>query len=183
MKWRRLNHILHRDLGYFCIGLTIIYGISGIVVNHISHDFNPSYSITSKSSRITPLGTGKSMDNAYLASLLNELKIQEPLKNAAMLAPSQVRIFTASHTIDANVESGEVMVEQVRRRPILFEMNYLHLNKGKGVWTYLADLYGVALCLLAVTGLLMLRGRSLKRGMLFTLSGIALPFLYLLWVL
>ena len=35
MKWRKWNIIIHRDLGYLCFGLTILYVISGVAVNHI----------------------------------------------------------------------------------------------------------------------------------------------------
>ena len=41
-KWRRWNNVLHRDLGYFCVALTVIYAISGVAVNHIHH-WNPNY--------------------------------------------------------------------------------------------------------------------------------------------
>ena len=44
MKWRKFNIIIHRDLGYLCFGLTILYVISGVAVNHI-HDWNPTYEI------------------------------------------------------------------------------------------------------------------------------------------
>ena len=43
-KWSR---ILHRDIGYFFIGTTLIYAISGIALNHMS-DWNPNYSVTLK---------------------------------------------------------------------------------------------------------------------------------------
>ncbi len=40
-KWSR---ILHRDIGYFFIFTSLIYGISGIALNHMS-DWNPNYSV------------------------------------------------------------------------------------------------------------------------------------------
>ena len=43
-KIRKLLRILHRDLGYFIVGMTIVYGLSGIFLNH-RHDFNPDYKI------------------------------------------------------------------------------------------------------------------------------------------
>ena len=46
--WRKWSRILHRDIGYFFIGTSIIYGISGIALNHLS-DWNPNYSVTLKS--------------------------------------------------------------------------------------------------------------------------------------
>lgn len=44
MNWRKWNNILHRDIGYLTVGLTIVYAISGISVNHIEH-WNPNYEI------------------------------------------------------------------------------------------------------------------------------------------
>ena len=44
MKWRKWNNIVHRDLGYLCAGLTVIYVISGVAVNHIA-DWNPSFDV------------------------------------------------------------------------------------------------------------------------------------------
>ena len=46
--WRKWSRILHRDIGYFFIGTSIIYGVSGIALNHMS-DWNPNYSVTLKS--------------------------------------------------------------------------------------------------------------------------------------
>jgi len=44
MKIRKLLRILHRDLGYFIVGMTVVYALSGIFLNH-RHDFNPDYKI------------------------------------------------------------------------------------------------------------------------------------------
>lgn len=179
MGWRRWNHILHRDVGYFCIGLTIIYAVSGIAVNHLSHDFNPSYTIEKSTKSISPLAPGKSPDRNYTEMVLHELEISEHLKNGAMLSPETIRLFTKSYTIDVNTAAGTATIESIRRRPLLYEFNFLHLNKAKGIWTWLADLYGAALALLAITGMLMIRGKSTRRGLLLTGAGIALPLFYL----
>ncbi|HQL31599.1 MAG TPA: hypothetical protein PLM67_15390, partial [Thermoanaerobaculales bacterium] len=42
VRLRRLVIATHRDVGYFIAGLTVIYAVSGIAVNHID-DWNPSY--------------------------------------------------------------------------------------------------------------------------------------------
>lgn len=44
VRIRRLLRILHRDFGYFIVGMTVVYGLSGIFLNH-QHDFNPNYNI------------------------------------------------------------------------------------------------------------------------------------------
>lgn len=179
MGWRRWNHALHRDFGYFCIGLTIIYAVSGIAVNHTSHGFNPSYTIEKSSATVSPLKGGDTPDSKYIERVLSELHSVETLKNAAMLSPETIRIFTDGGTIDVDFKTGKATVEKVKKIPLLFEWNYLHLNKAKGLWTWIADIYGVALTLLAVTGLLMIRGRSKRRGIVLTIAGVLLPVGYL----
>jgi len=183
MKWRRLNYALHRDIGYLCIGLTLIYAVSGIAVNHISNSFNPSYSITKVTGTAPRLEPEKKPGMEYINNVLNSLEITGPFKNAAMVSSGILRIFTDGGTIDVEMTTGKATVEIVERRPLLFAANYLHLNKGKGAWTWLADLYGVALLLLAITGVLMIKGKKKTRALLFTFAGIFFPLIYLLMVL
>ena len=54
-RWRYWNNVLHRDLGYLVVALTIIYAVSGIAVNHV-HDWNPNYSIERDEREIEPIG-------------------------------------------------------------------------------------------------------------------------------
>lgn len=183
MGWRKWNFILHRDVGYLCIGLTLIYGISGIAVNHISPRFNPSYSVEKSSLNTTPLGADVKPDMEYILSVLAEAGETGKYKNAAFVSPGILRIFVDGNTLDVETATGRVNMEKVQRKPLLFEVNYLHLNKGKGLWTWLADIYGVAICLLAITGLLMIRGKKKTRGILLSLTGFAVPVVYLLTVL
>jgi len=182
MSWRRWNHVLHRDIGYLCIGLTLIYGISGIAVNHLSHSFNPSYIIEKLQGKVTPISADQKPDQRYIDDLLQQLAIPEPYKNGAMLAPDTIRVFTETYTIDVNLSSGDAAIEKVKKIPVLYAFNFLHLNKAKGVWTLIADIYAIAIVLLALTGLLMIRGRSKFRGTLLTLAGAILPLLAYLFI-
>ena len=42
LNWRKWNRVVHRDFGYLFLGMTIIYALSGIAINHIK-DWNPNY--------------------------------------------------------------------------------------------------------------------------------------------
>ncbi|MFW2364837.1 MAG: PepSY-associated TM helix domain-containing protein [Desulforhopalus sp.] len=183
MNWRRWNFILHRDIGYLCIGLTLIYGVSGIAVNHISPRFNPSYTVEKSTAQVPPLNPSAKPDMEYIQAVLNEIGETGKFKNAAFVSPGILRIFVDTNTLDVETASGRVNMEKVNRKPLLFEANYLHLNKGKGIWTLLADVYGAALCLLAITGLLMIRGKRKMRGLLLSIAGFLIPVIYLITVL
>jgi uncharacterized protein len=183
MKWRRLNYALHRDIGYLCIGLTLIYAISGIVLNHISHQFNPSYKIEKSETRIKPFPSDIETDMALVEDILSQLNEPGTFKNVAMLSPNNLRIFVEGNTIDVELATGNIKQEKVARRPLLFEVNYLHLNKSKGVWTYLADVYCILLGMLAITGFLMIRGKIKTRGLILTFLGFIIPIGFLIYSL
>ena len=55
-KWRKWNRVIHRDFGYLLLGMTIIYALSGIALNHIG-DWNPNYIITNEEIQIDPISS------------------------------------------------------------------------------------------------------------------------------
>lgn len=179
MTWRRINHVLHRDIGFLCIGMTLIYVISGVAVNHITHQFNPSYSIKKGEASVRPVVENAVPDMAMVTDILDQLHENGKLKNVAMLTPGNLRIFVEGNTIDVELATGKVQQEKVKQRPLLFQVNYLHLNKPKGGWTYLADAYAILLGVLAITGILMIRGKNRTRGLALTFIGFLVPIVYL----
>ena len=60
--------------------------------------------------------------------------------------------------------------------------NWLHYNRGKKAWKYVADVYAVMLLYLAISGIFMIKGRlGLKwRGAMLVSAGIAIPLGYVL---
>ena len=60
--------------------------------------------------------------------------------------------------------------------------NWLHLNRGKKAWTYIADSYAVFLLLLSTTGLWMYPGRKgiFGRAGLIAAAGALVPALYVI---
>jgi hypothetical protein len=58
-------------------------------------------------------------------------------------------------------------------------MNFLHLNHPKKSWTWVADVYAVALGFLAVSGMLMIRRKTMHRGAVLTGIGFVIPLLFL----
>lgn len=183
MNWRKINYILHRDIGFLCIGLTLLYAVSGVVVNHVSHNFNPSYKIERSTKQISPVPSGTTPDMNLVHGILSELGETGEFKNVAMTSPGNMRIFVEGNTIDVALKTGNVSMEKVERRPILFELNYLHLNKPKKSWTIAADIYAVLLGFLAISGLFMIRKKTLKRGILLTTAGFAIPVFFLIYLL
>jgi len=178
MKWRKLVIATHRDVGYFFAGLTVLYAISGIAVNHIE-DWNPNYVIRTDTVQVGELPAG---DNATLASaVLERMDIGEEPESVVRMTPDQLKIFLDQRTLTVAVPSGEVRDEHARRRYAFFEVNYLHLNHGKGFWTWFADLYAVGLVVLACTGIFIITGKKGLggRGRWLLSAGLLIPLAYL----
>ncbi|MCA8915544.1 MAG: hypothetical protein KDB90_09040, partial [Planctomycetes bacterium] len=69
---------LHRDFGFFAVGLTFIYAVSGLAVNHIN-DWDPSFSHFKKLVTVeTPLPEDEA---AAVAEALGEIDLDgEPIE-------------------------------------------------------------------------------------------------------
>jgi hypothetical protein len=181
MKLRKLIIATHRDVGYFFAGLTVIYAISGIAVNHIE-DWNPNYVIRTETESVGELPAGG--NDVITAAVLDRMSIDETPESVVRMAPDQLKIFLHQRTLTVAVPSGEVVDEHARRRYAFFEVNYLHLNHGKGFWTWFADVYAVGLLLLACTGIFIITGKKGLggRGRWLLLAGLAIPLIYLILV-
>ena len=179
MNWRKWNHALHRDLGFLCAGLTLIYALSGIAVNHIA-DWNPNYRIERVEARIAPLPSG-AINPADIPRILEQLS-EKSYQNAFQPDPDNLWIYVDQRMIRIHLPSGRVEHEVARRRAFWYPLNFLHLNHPKKAWTWVADLYAAALFLLALSGLLMLskNGPRRRRGLVLTMLGLGLPLIFLL---
>ena len=175
--WRKWNNLLHRDMGYFFVGLTIIYGLSGIALNHMD-DWDPNYIIDHRELQLTGWPP-KVIDKSGIGAILTENDIDEPIKNFYTPSPGQLKVFLKNGSITVNTQSGVALLELVKKRPVFFESNYLHYNHAKGWWTWAADIFAGGLIFLALTGLFMVPGKNSfwRRGVWFFLVGIIIPLI------
>jgi hypothetical protein len=182
MKWRKFNIIIHRDLGYLCFGLTIIYAISGVAVNHIQ-DWNPTYVLEKIVSSVNLAGIESADNEALTSSVLEQLGETSELKNVYRQDADTLKIFVVNNNITVDLNTGSVFQEKSTKRPFLYEANFLHLNHPKKLWTWFADLYAVSLGLLAVSGLFILKGKKglAGRGKWLVGIGFVIP-LFFLWL-
>lgn len=177
-KWLR---ILHRDIGYIAAGLTVVYAISGVAVNHVD-EWNPNYSIETIKLNTDPIPDSIAQSPEVINRILNSIGETGKLKNTFRPDPETLQIFVEGNTIKININTGEIIQEKVSSRTIIRETNFLHLNAPKKLWTYVADIFAVALCFLAISGLFMIKGKKgiTGRGAWLTAAGILIPIIFLL---
>ncbi|HMJ15372.1 MAG TPA: PepSY-associated TM helix domain-containing protein [Polyangiaceae bacterium] len=170
---------LHRDAGYFVVGLTIIYALSGLAVNHIK-DWDPSFHQIERSHQLA-LPLPKS-DSAAAEHVLSKLGVRDTPREVYRASDTQLDIVFDQLTFHVDTQSGKVLEEGQEPRFFLRLANWLHLNRGKKAWSYVADGYAVLLLFLAISGLFMIPGKKglLGRGALVATLGAAVPALYVL---
>ncbi len=179
-KWSR---ILHRDIGYFFIGASIIYGLSGIALNHL-RDWNPNYRVDRVEVQ-TELNLDRSPQlKANIRQFLNDIKARDEYKSHYFPESGYLKIFlSGGSSIVMNVETGEGMAEYLVKRPILYHANYLHYNPHAW-WMWFSDIYAGALIFLAVSSVFMVRGKkgAWGRGGVYLALGIIIPILFLIFL-
>lgn len=184
MHWRQINNAIHRDLGYLCFGLTLVYVISGLALNHVDR-WNPSYRLDHLRSHLDgpPIPTTTIIDQPFIDRLLAQLGEPRRFVNAFRPDAQTLQIFVEGNTITVNLATGEILQEKTVPRPILGQLNFLHLNHPKKLWSWFADLYAICLGLLATSGLFVLGGKNglTGRGAWLTILGLLLP-LFFLWL-
>ncbi len=179
MKLRKLNRSVHRDLGYFFFGMTIIYALSGIALNH-RHDWDPNYIIQQQEFNVKmPEKTEEVTENFVMALL--EVVEEEKNYKTHVVSGGRLRIFIEGGSVEINLESGNAEMETVRKRPLFNQLNFLHYNTPRKLWTWFSDLYAGGLIILAFTGLFIIRGKNgiTGRGAWLTGLGIAIPLFFL----
>jgi uncharacterized protein len=181
IKWRKWVRILHRDIGYIAAGLTVIYAISGIAVNHTA-DWNPNYSIEKSVTKINPIPDSVLASRELVFKILSQIGEKGKLKSSFSPDPNTLNIFVEGNTITVNLKTGDVHQEKVTSRMIIRETNFLHLNAPKEIWTFIADAFAIALAFLGISGLFMIKGKKgiTGRGAWLTALGILIPVIFLL---
>lgn len=177
-RWRAWLRALHRDVGYLIVGLTVVYAVSGLAINHIQ-DWDPNFTSFEETRTIEPIDPALD-DDAAIAVAMERTGVTGTPRGT----------FRAGDEVHLDFDDRKVVVigEQVTiqgREPRFFlrVANWLHYNRGKAAWTYVADAYAILLLYLAVSGLFMLKGKlGLRwRGAILVTLGAAVPIGYVVW--
>ncbi|MCK5075472.1 MAG: PepSY-associated TM helix domain-containing protein [Calditrichia bacterium] len=182
MNWRKLNRTLHRDFGYLFFGMTIIYALSGIALNHIK-DWNSNYDIMLEQVNLQ-LPAKEYITKKTVLTVLEKIGEKENLKSYYFPSSTYLKIFFQTGSLNIELVSGKGIIERLKKRPVLFEMNFLHYNPGV-LWKYFSDFFCISLVLIAITGLFVIKGKKgIKgRGAWLTGIGIIVPAIMLLMYL
>ena len=175
IKWRKWFRVLHRDLGYLFFGMTVVYAVSGIALNH-RRDWNPNYRVETISTTVPDRWQGHALTRDDVAELLKLAGVEETYKKHYSPRPGSLRIFLNGGVATYLRDTGEFSAEILKRRPIFYTFNKLHYNPSVW-WTWFADIFCAALLIVAITGLFLIKGYYgiTRRGGVLALLGILIP--------
>lgn len=177
IQWRALLRAVHRDVGYAAVGLTFVYAVSGLAVNHVA-SWDPNFENTTSTHE---LGAPLPADDAAARRLvLSRLGITDEPREVYREG-DELEVIFEHRTLHVTTATGHVVDEEQKPRFFVRAANFLHLNRGKKAWTWFADSYAVGLLFLATSGMFMIAGKKglFGRGIFFVAAGVAVPLVYL----
>lgn len=179
MNISRFNRVTHRDIGYLVAGLTIIYSLSGIALNH-KHDWNPNYIVESQTFNITQPVSRQTMSDEAARNILKDIPGNPMFKAWYFPSGNILTIFVEGGSVRINTGNSTGVLERLIRRPLFYQLNFLHYNPGHW-WKYFSDIFCIALIIVVITGLFIVKGKNgiTKRGAILTITGVILPLIFL----
>lgn len=173
-KVRKWIRILHRDIGFVMVGLSLVYGISGILLNHMNGG-DPSYKIENKNLTFIEGLTPEEFKETW------QSEPNRPKLNNVAETAGKYRLLLQGGIGEYDPTTGLVEYRTSKRKPIAYWVNRLHYNRVKG-WSLMADIFAGSLIFLAISGLFMVKGKYgiTKRGKWYLLIGLLIPILYII---
>jgi uncharacterized protein len=168
---------LHRDLGYFYIGLIISFALSGILMNHRDMFHAEKYDVQNTEIQVQ-LPTEDKLTEEFAKDFLKQNNIDDTYRKSKVKGGS-FRISCKNTDIEIDLATGKGEIESYKKTPIISQMMKLHKNTSNW-WIYYSDIFGLSLILIAITGTIMIPAGKFSfknRGWKLALAGIVFPLI------
>ncbi|MBL7859119.1 MAG: PepSY-associated TM helix domain-containing protein [Cyclobacteriaceae bacterium] len=168
----------HRDIAYFYLGLIIAFSFSGIFLNH-RQAWHPSrYTYSEQEITVAPINKAD-VNDAFVESFSKAQNIDDKVRRFSVNGDN-LRISYVNHDVQVDVNTGKGKLETYKTTPILGQMTKLHVDTSKW-WIYYSDVFGVAMLVIAITGMFIEKGKNSfrSRGWKLALVGIIFPLIFL----
>jgi len=174
-SFRYWLRIIHRDLGFLMVGVCLIYGISGILLNHMDGK-DPAFKTEEYSLQLE-----SNLQASDVKILWEDKKDLPRLNKIIPIDETHSRLLFSGGTGVYDSRSGMVDYEKYTKREFVYWINRLHYNKVEG-WSIMGDLFAVSLVFFAISGLFMVKGKKglAGRGKYYLIAGLLVPIIYIL---
>ncbi|RXJ70097.1 hypothetical protein CRV08_00610 [Halarcobacter ebronensis] len=184
---------LHRDLGYFFIGVTLLYSITGFILSARGLGwFKVEYNFTTfiskdiqkdqfKKQLIVEAKNGK-FDKIYTKETFKA--VEKNIKNLEYKGEENYILhFNRSGKFDIkyNQITGESQIKYKDYPPYLKLFTNTHMTNNENVWFYLALVYSVVLAFFAISAMFIVKGKYgfKRRGVYLTSLGFLTVFIFI----
>ncbi len=170
---------IHRDLGYFYVGLIISFAVSGIMMNHRNQWHPEKYVIEKSSFQITPLEESQ-INDSVVQEIVKANGINDKFRRQS-IKKGELRVSLEKTDIDIDLKTGKAEVTSFINTPVISQIMKLHKNTSDW-WIYYGDIFGLSLITIAITGTMLLAKSKYsfkRRGWKLALAGVVFPLLVL----
>ncbi len=170
---------LHRDLGYFYVGLIISFAASGLMMNH-RDSWHPEKYTTETKSIAVQLVAEDQISEKYAESLGKELGIDDKFRRHS-IKKGTFKISYERHDVEIDMKTGKGEIVTFIKTPIISQTMQLHKNTSN-FWIYYSDIFAISLIIIALTGTIMVKAGKFsfkERGWKLALAGIIFPLIFL----
>lgn len=170
---------LHRDLGYFYIGLIISFAFSGVLMNHREHWHPEKYTVETKPISVN-IPKDTEITEKYAEELAKQLGIDDKIRRHKV-KDDELKISFEKNDVEIDLKRGKGEIVTFNKTPIISQTMKLHKNTSNW-WIYYSDIFGISLIIIAVTGAIMIPAGKFtfkKRGWKLAVAGILFPLIIL----
>lgn len=170
---------LHRDLGYFYLGLIIAFAFSGIILNHRSSWHPEKYTVETKAIEVGPIDE-EQLSDGFAKKLGSSLGIEDKMRRQTA-KDGTFRISYEKNDVEIDMATGKGEIVSFRKTPLISQSISLHKNTSNW-WIYYSDIFGASLIVIAVTGAIMIpvgKFNFRRRGWKLALAGLLFPLIFL----
>jgi hypothetical protein len=170
---------LHRDLGYFYIGLIISFAFSGLLMNHREMWHPEKYTVETKNIHIAPPAEDQ-INEKFAEKLGKELGIDDKFRRHNVKKDA-FRISYENHDVEIDLKTGDGEIVSFNKTPLVSQAMKLHKNTSNW-WIYYSDIFALSLITIAITGAVMIKYGKFTfkaRGWKLAVAGLVFPLLFL----
>jgi hypothetical protein len=172
---------LHRDLGYFYIGLIVSFALSGLMMNHRDSWHPEKYTTETKAIGVK-LPVESEINEKFAEDLGKQLGIDDKFRRHNV-KKDVFKISFENYDVEIDMKTGKGEVVSFLKTPIISQSMKLHKNNSN-FWIYYSDIFALSLILIALTGTIMIKGGKFsfkQRGWKLAVAGVIFPLLFLIF--
>lgn len=170
---------LHRDLGYFYIGLIVSFAFSGLMMNHREYWHPEKYTTETKQIQEN-LPSEENLNEKFAEDLGKKLNIEDKIRRQGV-KKGTYKISFENHDVEIDLKTGKGEIVSFKKTPIISQSMKLHKNTSN-FWIYYSDIFAISLIIIALTGTIMIKAGKFSwknRGWKLAVAGIIFPLLFL----